>query len=111
MSSHGLHTTQMQRYSPTEYAEFTEPSAEIFSHGLHRYTQMVRLRKINNGLSGLNGFVGCVESNGCIFQGGTCLKCTNRARNGLKRILRIHPFNPRLNSYSKKIRLIRLIRC
>ena len=31
-------------YSPTEYAEFTEPPAEMSSHGFHRFTQMVKVR-------------------------------------------------------------------
>ena len=31
-------------YSPTEYAEFTEPPAEMSSHGFHRFTQMLRVR-------------------------------------------------------------------
>ena|GEM_PF-4908207 len=31
-------------YSPTEHAEFTEPSAAMFSHGYHRCTQMVMVR-------------------------------------------------------------------
>ncbi len=40
-------------YSPTEFTEYTEPSCSIFSHGLHRFSQMLLSR-------------------GC-----TCLKCTN----------------------------------
>ena len=39
--------------SPTEFTEYTEPSCCIFSHRLHRFTQMLLSR-------------------GC-----TCLKCTN----------------------------------
>ena len=31
-------------YSPTEYAEFTEPPAEMSSHGFHRFTQILRVR-------------------------------------------------------------------
>ena len=31
-------------YSPTEYAEFTEPPTEMFSHGFHRFTQILRVR-------------------------------------------------------------------
>ena len=31
-------------YSPTEYAEFTEPPTEMSSHGFHRFTQMLRVR-------------------------------------------------------------------
>ena len=31
-------------YSPTEYAEFTEPPTEMSSHGFHRFTQMVKVR-------------------------------------------------------------------
>ena len=31
-------------YSPTEYAEFTEPPAEMSSHGFHRFTQILRAR-------------------------------------------------------------------
>ena len=31
-------------YSPTEYAEFTEPPTEMSSHGFHRFTQMLRMR-------------------------------------------------------------------
>jgi hypothetical protein len=31
-------------YSPTEYAEFTEPPAEVASHGFHRFTQILRVR-------------------------------------------------------------------
>ena len=30
-------------YSPTEYAEFTEPPAEMSSHGFHRFTQILRV--------------------------------------------------------------------
>ena len=30
--------------SPTEYAEFTEPPAEMSSHGFHRFTQILRVR-------------------------------------------------------------------
>ena len=29
---------------PTEYAEFTEPPAEMSSHGFHRFTQILRVR-------------------------------------------------------------------
>ena len=39
--------------SPTEFTEYTEPSCSIFSHRLHRFSQMLLSR-------------------GC-----TCLKCTN----------------------------------
>ena len=28
-------------YSPTEFTEYTEPSCCIFSHGLHRFSQML----------------------------------------------------------------------
>ena len=31
-------------YSPTEYAEFTEPPTEMSSHGFHRFTQILRVR-------------------------------------------------------------------
>ena len=31
-------------YSPTEYAEFTEPPAEMSSHGFHRSAQILRVR-------------------------------------------------------------------
>ena len=31
-------------YSPTEYAEFTVPPAEMSSHGFHRFTQILRVR-------------------------------------------------------------------
>ena len=31
-------------YSPTEYAEFTEPPAEMSFHGFHRFTQILRVR-------------------------------------------------------------------
>ena len=31
-------------YSPTEYAEFTEPPAEMSSHGFHRFTQILMVR-------------------------------------------------------------------
>ncbi len=31
-------------YFPTEYAEFTEPPTEMFSHGFHRFTQILRVR-------------------------------------------------------------------
>ena len=31
-------------YSPTEYAEFTEPPIEMSSHGFHRFTQILRVR-------------------------------------------------------------------
>ena len=31
-------------YSPTEYAEFTEPPTEMFSHGFHRFTQILMVR-------------------------------------------------------------------
>ena len=31
-------------YSPTGYAEFTEPPAEMSSHGFHRFTQILRVR-------------------------------------------------------------------
>ena len=31
-------------YSPTEYAELTEPPAEMSSHGFHRFTQILRVR-------------------------------------------------------------------
>ena len=47
MSSHGFHRfTQILRVrcSPTEYAEFTEPPAEMSSHGFHRFTQILRVR-------------------------------------------------------------------
>ena len=47
MSSHGFHRfTQIPRVrcSPTEYAEFTEPPAEMSSHGFHRFTQILRVR-------------------------------------------------------------------
>ncbi len=30
-------------YSPTEYAEFTEPPTEMSSHGFHRFTQILRV--------------------------------------------------------------------
>ena len=39
--------------SPTEFTEYTEPSCSIFSHRLHRFSQ-------------IGSFRGC-----------TCLKCTN----------------------------------
>ena len=31
-------------YSPTEYAEFTGPPTEMSSHGIHRFTQILRVR-------------------------------------------------------------------
>ena len=31
-------------YSPTEYAEFTEPPIEMSSHGFHRFTQILMVR-------------------------------------------------------------------
>ena len=31
-------------YSPTEYAEFTEPPTEMSSHGFHRFTQILMVR-------------------------------------------------------------------
>ena len=45
--------TLLAVYSPTEFAEYTEPFCCIFSHRLHRFSQML-------------------PSRGC-----TCLKCTN----------------------------------
>ena len=54
MSSHGfllrrvwhlaIPTPPAMGYSPTEYAEFTEPPAEMSSHGFHRFTQILRVR-------------------------------------------------------------------
>ena len=54
MSSHGfllrrvwhlaIPTPPSMGYSPTEYAEFTEPPAEMSSHGFHRFTQILRVR-------------------------------------------------------------------
>ena len=45
--------TLLAVYSPTEFAEYTEPFCSMFSHRLHRFSQML-------------------PSRGC-----TCLKCTN----------------------------------
>ena len=45
--------TLLAVYSPTEFAEYTEPFCCIFSHRFHRFSQML-------------------PSRGC-----TCLKCTN----------------------------------
>ena len=52
LSSHGfllrrvwhfaIPTPPAMGYSPTEYAEFTEPPTEMSSHGFHRLTQIVR---------------------------------------------------------------------
>ena len=54
MSSHGfllrrvwhlaIPTPPAMGYSPTEYAEFTEPPTEMSSHGFHRFTQILRVR-------------------------------------------------------------------
>ena len=54
MSSHGfllrrvwhlaIPTPPSMGYSPTEYAEFTEPPAEMSSHGFHRFTQILMVR-------------------------------------------------------------------
>ena len=54
MSSHGfllrrvwhlaIPTPPAMGYSPTEYAEFTEPPAEMSSHGFHRFTQILMVR-------------------------------------------------------------------
>ena len=54
LSSHGfllrrvwhlaIPTPPAMGYSPTEYAEFTEPSTEMSSHGFHRFTQILRVR-------------------------------------------------------------------
>ena len=54
MSSHGfllrrvwhlaIPTPPAMGSSPTEYAEFTEPPAEMSSHGFHRFTQILRVR-------------------------------------------------------------------
>ena len=54
LSSHGfllrrvwhlaIPTPLAMGYSPTEYAEFTEPPTEISSHGFHRFTQILRVR-------------------------------------------------------------------
>ena len=52
MFSHGLHSS-CSEMPPTEFTEYTEPSCRIFSHRLHRFSQMLLSR-------------------GC-----TCLKCTN----------------------------------
>ena len=37
-------TPPAMEYSPTEYAEFTEPPTEMSSHGFHRFTQILRVR-------------------------------------------------------------------
>ena len=52
LSSHGfllrrvwhlaIPTPPAMGYSPTEYAELTEPPAEMSSHGFHRFTQILR---------------------------------------------------------------------
>ena len=54
LSSHGfllrrvwhlaIPTPPAMGYSPTEYAEFTEPPTEMFSHGFHRFTQILMVR-------------------------------------------------------------------
>ena len=54
LSSHGfllrrvwhlaIPTPPAMGYSPTEYAEFTEPPAEVASHRFHRFTQILRVR-------------------------------------------------------------------
>ena len=54
LSSHGfllrrvwhlaIPTPPAMGYSPTEYAEFTEPPTEMSSHGFHRFTQILRVR-------------------------------------------------------------------
>ena len=54
MSSHGfllrrvwhlaIPTPPAMGYSPTEYAEFTEPPTEMSSHGFHRFTQILMVR-------------------------------------------------------------------
>ena len=54
MSSHGfllrrvwhlaIPTPPAIGYSPTEYAEFTEPPIEMSSHGFHRFTQILMVR-------------------------------------------------------------------
>ena len=40
MFSHGLHSS-CSEMPPTEFTEYTEPSCCMFSHGLHRFTQML----------------------------------------------------------------------
>ena len=54
LSSHGfllrrvwhlaIPTPPAMGYSPTEYAEFTEPPTEMSSHGFHRFTQILMVR-------------------------------------------------------------------
>ena len=46
-------------YSPTEYAEFTEPPTEMSSHGFHRFTQILRVRCYPTDFTDLHRYLGC----------------------------------------------------
>ena len=68
-------------YSPTEYAEFTEPPAEVASHGFHRFTQILRVRCSPTefgsvGMAGMPYPPTSVPSVGVLsLQGVLCIRC------------------------------------